>query len=138
MKKRNTFRKVAAWAGFLLMNGAIFGTALIVRNLGWLVGLFAESGAEAAFDFALIFEQTKDAQLSVPWFLSVLWGILFWILAFRCLAKVKNRPVSFLLMAALFLVLLGIALLSSLMLTRVNDIRFYDLLRKLLPLIGKL
>lgn len=138
MEKRNTFRNVAAWAGFLLMNGAIFGTALIVRNLGWLVGVFVESGTEAAFDFALIFEQTKTAQLSVPWFLSVLWGILFWILAFRCLAKVKNRPVSFLLMAVLFLVLLGIALLSSLMLTRVNDIRFYDLLRKLLPLIGKL
>ena len=138
MEKRNTFRNVAAWAVFLLMNGAIFGTALIVRNLGRLVGLFVESGTGAALDFALIFEQTKDAQLSVPWFLSVLWGILFWILAFRCLAKVKKRPVSFLLMAVLFLVLLGIALLSSLMLTRVNDIRFYDLLRKLLPLIGKL
>ena len=138
MEKRNTFRNVAAWAGFLLMNGAIFGTALIVRNLGRLVGLFVKSGTGAALDFALIFEQTKDAQLSVPWFLSVLWGILFWILAFRCLVKVKNRPVSFLLMAVLFLILLGIALLSSLMLTRVNDIRFYDLLRKLLPLIGKL
>lgn len=137
-KKSNTFRNIAVLAGVLIMNAPGFITMLLLRNLGGLVGRFVESGPDDKFDFAGIFAQTEDARLTVHWILPVLLGILFFIVVFRFFAGIERRAVGFALMLILFLILFGIALVCSLALTRVNDIRFCDLLAKLLPLLGKL
>lgn len=137
-KQGNTFRNTAVLAGFLIMNLPTLVTALLLRNLGWLIGRFVESGAGDELDFARIFEQLRDARLTMHWLLPALLGAVFFAVAFRCLTTIGNRAVRRALCVTLFLILLALAHVASLALTRVNGIRFCDLLGKLLPLIDKL
>ena len=137
-KQSNTFRNTAVLAGFLIMNLPTLATALLLRNLGWLIGRFVESEPGDKFDFARIFAQIRDARLTMHWILPALLGVVFFAVAFRCFATIGNRAVRRALSVTLFLVLLILALAASLALTRVNGIRFCDLLGKLLPLIDKL
>ena len=117
---------------------SIFTAVSVLRNLGGLVGALVESNADAAFDFARIFEQTKTAQIAPHWLLPLL---LFGIYAFavwRFSKKHKPSALRVILWSVLFILLLAVSFAFSLMLTRVNGIRFCDLLAELLPIIDKL
>ena len=124
-----------------LLGGAIlstFAAVLVLRNLGCLVGMFVDTDADAAFDFVRIFEHTTDAQIAPHWLFPLL---LFGVYAFalrRFLPRVKQSALHIILWTILFVLLLAVGFACSLMLTRVNDIRFCDLLAALLPVIGKL
>ena len=113
-------------------------TAWILRHLGFLVSLFAESGEGDKFDFAEIFRQTLDADLTIhPW-IPLLCGVLFWGAALGASVTIKGRVLRGGLCAAVWLLLFVTALIVCLALTRVNDIRFCHLLGKLIPLMDKL
>ncbi len=113
---------------------SVFAAVLVVRNLGGLVGMFIEADANAAFDFVCIFEQTKNAQITPHWFSPLL---LFGIYTFA-LWYFSPRTKHIILWIILFVLLLTVGFACSLMLMRVNDIRFCDLLAALLPVISKL
>ncbi len=116
----------------------IITSALILSNLGWLVGLFVESSSEDKFNFARIFEQTKDARLSLHCLLPIVLGVLFYIICFYLPQRIKNKGLYRFVKIFVFVLLLMVAIICALMFARVNDVRFCDLLSKLLPLIDKL
>ncbi len=124
-----------------LLGGMILSTlaaVLVLRNLGGLVGMLVEADADAAFDFARIFEQTKDARIAPHWLSPLLLFGAYAFALWRFSPRVKRSALHVILWGILFAVLLAVGFACSLMLTRVNDIRFCDLLAALLPVIGKL
>ena len=135
-KKGNS--AIAFFASAFISIVSIFTAATILRNLGWLLGNFVEPGVNDKFDFVRIFEQTKNAGLSIHCFFPILLGLLFLISNFYLFPKIKNKVSCITLAIFLFILLFIIAFVCSLLLTRVNGIRFCDLLYKLLPLIDKL
>lgn len=136
IKKRNY--AIASFISALIIVVSTLATTMILRNLDWLVGKFVEPGGDGKFDFVRIFEQTKEARLSVHWLFPLLLGLLFFIASLYLLTKIKRKAVRVILDIAVFFILLVAAFICSLLLTRINEIRFGDLLAKLLPLIDKL
>ncbi len=136
MKKRNY--AIALFTSVLIVIVSTFATAIILRNLGWLVEKFVETGANDKFDFVRIFEQTKRARLSVHWFIPMLSGILSFLTSHCLLKKIKNKAARITLNIVIFVILLAVSFVCSLLMTRVNGIQFVHLLEKLLPIIDKL
>ena len=116
----------------------IGAAAVIVRNLGWLIGRFIESDEGATYDFARIFEQTSDAELRFFVILPLLFGAIFGAVEIFAFSRVKRRGLRVVLRIVLFFLLFVASFLCSLLLCEVNGIRLCDLLGKLLPLIDKL
>lgn len=117
---------------------SIFAAVSVLRNLGGLVGRFVEANADAAFDFTRIFEQTKTAQIAPHWLLPLLLFGAYAFAVWRFSKKHKASVLCVILWSVLFILLLSVSFACSLMLTRVNDIRFCDLLAALLPIISRL
>ena len=117
---------------------SVFGAVSVLRNLGGIVGMLVEADADAAFDFARIFEQTKDASIAPHWLLPLLTFGAYALALLRFFRGAKRSAARFLLCAVPFVLLLAFGFACSLMLTRVNGIRFCDLLGALLPVIGRL
>ena len=122
----------------LISVGAIGLTACILRNLGFLVGLLVDSGEGDKFDFVAIFSQTQDAALSLHWIVPLLCGALFYGISVGLSVWIKKRPLRVALSTLAWSVVFLIAFICCLALTNVNDIRFCDLLQKLIPLLDKL
>ncbi len=123
---------------FLIATVPLFTASLLLRNLGRLVGNFIKAGDNDKFDFAVIFEQTRDAALSIHWLLPLILGVLFLFLSCCLFRRIKSKATVAVLRIALFVLFMAVAVALALMLTRVNGVRFCDLLMKLLPLIDKL
>ena len=124
-----------------LLGGTIlstFAAVLVLRNLGDLIGMFVEADADAAFDFVSIFEQTKNAQIAPHWLFPLLLFGTYAFALWRFSPIAKQSALHIILWTILFVLLLTVGFACSLMLTRVNDIRFGDLLAALLPVIGSL
>ena len=129
---------------FLLRFGCFFAAELaasaaavmILRRLGQILGGLLS--ADGDMDFAAIFAQTADAAIRPCWLLPLIVCAVFAALLFfdplkRC---AKGWRIAFWSVVTV-LFLLG-TLLGVLLLTRVNDIRFCDLLAALLPVLGAL
>jgi Cu/Ag efflux pump CusA len=116
----------------------IFSVALLLRNLGVIIAKFIPSDENAKFDFALIFEQLRDARLSLHWALPLVLAVLLGVLLFFAIKNIKSKLAFGVIAFFVFIILLLLSFVSSLMLTSVNGIRFCDLLSKLIVLIDKL
>ena len=105
----------------------LFLAALTLRSLGDIFGGLASLlGENTASTMCAIFSQTKHADLALHWFIPVLAAaLLFWLC---CRVHTKKGYLLCILCGILaFLVIY----LSALLLTRVNDIRFIDLVLSL-------
>ena len=111
---------------------------LFLRNLGFLIGLFVKSGAGSKFDFVQIFNQTKDAHLTVHFPIPLFCGIAFYFTYTKMITNIKSTPLRVASSIIIGVLLFTIALVACIALTRVNGIRFWQLLDKLLPLMDKL
>lgn len=137
-EKRSARRASAAIQTFFIVFTPLLLAFLILRNLGGIVGLFIESDADAKFDFACIFDQTRDAEITLAYLPVILLGCAFYALLRFLLPRLKSRALRIVLNMFAFAVVFVFAFLLALLLTRVNQIGFFDLLRELLPLIDKL
>ena len=115
----------------------MIGSSLILRNLDNILALVVDGGGDG-FDFVRIFAQTRDANLTLHWSIPILLGVAFLLTSLFGFSRIQKRSVRIALKIVLALFLLGAGLICALLLTRVNDIRFGDLLAKLIPLIDKL
>ena len=128
----------------LLVSSAVFVlssivfSSLLLKNLGIIIGAFVDSSEGDKFDFAEIFAQTSHARLSFHWILPLAFGLLFAFLCAFVFSKTENIKAQNAFCICVFLFLLVLSYLSCLLLTKVNGIRFFDLLYKLLPLIDSL
>ena len=123
---------------FLIAAVPVFTASLLLRRLGWLVSNFIKADDNDKFDFVGIFEQTKDAALSIHWLIPLLLSILFLFATCLLFQRIKNKAIRTTLSILSFSVFMTVAVVVALMFTRVNGVRFCDLLEKLLPLIDKL
>ena len=112
------------------------GAALTLKNLGGILSLFLESGGE--LDFVAIFSQLSDAHISPHWLLPLLLFAAFAALVYFVPPKGKLLPLWVTAYVLAELCLLTVCFILSLLLARVNDVRFLDLLRALIPVIGSL
>ena len=116
----------------------IFAVSLLLRNLGAIISKFIQSDENAKFDFALIFDQLRDARLSLHWALPVVSAVLLGVLLFFVFKNIKSRLAVGIIAFFAIIIFFILSFASSLMLTSVNGIRFCDLLSRLIPLIDKL
>lgn len=122
----------------LIVSVSMLFAVLVLRNLGSIVGLLVGSEGGGKFDFALIFSQTRDARLNIHWFFPCCFGVLFFSCQRYFFTNIKSKAVRVTLLALMLTLFIIIGSVVSLVLTRVNGIRFSDLLFKLIPLIDKL
>ncbi len=115
---------------------SVLAATLTLRNLGGILSLFLERGGE--LDFVAIFSQTKDALITPNWWIPLLLWTAFAVLLLFFPPKGSKKPLWIALYACGGVVLLLVSFALSLLLCRVNDVRFIDLLRALLPVIGSL
>lgn len=140
MRTRASTHPAALWASSALLIAAapVFASCLLLRELGRLVGLFVDAPAEDGLDFVRIFSQTRHARLTPHVLIPLVLCVLFSILCIYALSRIRRTAPRLTLLLLLLIVLSTVSLVCSLLLTRVNGIRFIDLLRQLLPLIDKL
>ena len=138
LKKINIKLVVGFLPSFFIATVPICIASFILRRLGWLVGTFIKAGDNDKFDFVGIFEQTKDAALSIHWLVPLLLSILFLFANHLLFKRIKNKAIGITLGIVLFSVFMMVAVVCALMFTKVNGVRFCDLLGKLLPIIDKL
>lgn len=114
-------------------------SVLTLKNLGEIVGIFlGGENTGGKFDFAKIFSGTEDEVIFPHFLLPLLFGGLFLAASLFLLSKIKSGALSISLHVLLFIILFSLSLVSSLLFSHVNGIRFFDLLRELIPLIDKL
>ena len=139
MKKYNIRKMLApALPPLVILILPIFAANLLLRNLGAILSIFLPSEENAKFDFSLIFEQLRDANILPHIWLPLLCAAGFGFLLFYVSKRVKNQIVISIIAIFACVVLFLFSFLSSFLLTSVNGIRFCDLLAKLIPLIDKL
>ncbi|MBQ7378073.1 MAG: hypothetical protein IJW70_00170 [Clostridia bacterium] len=127
------------WGMCLIIGGTLFSAvaaSLTICNLGSILSLFLESGGE--LDFVAIFSQLQDARIVPHLLLPLLLFAAYTALLFLVPPKGTRRAVRVTLYVLAGLVLLLVCFAISLLLTRVNDVRFIDLLRALIPMPGSL
>jgi hypothetical protein len=106
--------------------GLILAT-LTLRSLGDIfMGLSSLLGEDTATTMCAIFSQTKDAAIGLHVLIPLLCAALLFWLCYR--ADTRARMVLCILVAVLALL---VTYLSALFLSRVNDIRFIDLVLSL-------
>jgi hypothetical protein len=140
MTKKINIRKALSVVlpAFVSFTLSILAVSLFLCNLGTIIGAFIPSNENAKFDFARIFEQLRDASLSLHWALPLVCSSLLGILLFLVYKRIKSKLAIGVIAFFAFAVLFLLSFISSLMLTSVNGIHFCDLLSKLIPLIDKL
>ena len=123
MQNRKTMLTAGILSGGLLVTGLILAVVTL-RSLGdILLGLSAVLGEDTANTMGAIFSQIKDATLHIHILIPlVVAGGLFWLC--RSVRGCKGRILCGFCAFLAFLVIYA----SALLLTRVNDIRFIDLL----------
>jgi hypothetical protein len=126
------------WQAAALIVLPVLISSLLIRNLGYIVGLFVESGDDAKFDFAQIFMQTRDARLVPCLLIPIILALAFVIFDCFCISKINCRVTRLIVFSLTIALAFILSFAFSLMLTRVNGVRFFDLLAKLIPLIDKL
>jgi hypothetical protein len=136
--RKNILQLLPFLPGALIAVIAPMLAACFLWNLGPLMDSFIEFGEGSRFDFVQIFNQTRDAELTVHFGTPLLCGILFCIIRKLALVKINRKALRISLSAVLVTVLFVVATVFSLALTRVNGISFFSLLEKLLPLMDKL
>ena len=133
---------------------------LTLQNLGAILSLFVDTSGDQ-LDFVAIFAQTRDAALSPPWLLPLLLWTGFAAVLYFLPPKVdlasqsspedakmhRRRAIRFdsrsaTLKTVLYAVggtlLFPISYTLTLLLCQVNGVRFLDLLRALVPMLGSL
>ena len=113
-------------------------SSFLIGNLGNIIGALLPSNSGGEYDFALIFEQTKNARLSFPFAIPFALGGLFYLAVKYVFVNLRNLRVRRALNVVSCCLLLLISFIAVLLMTKVNGIRFCDLLYKLIPLIDKL
>ena len=116
----------------------MLAVALLLRNLGSVIAILFPSDENAGFDFPRIFEQLRDADLSLHWAIPLACAVGFGCLLFFVFKKIQCKLAAGIIVGFSFVILFLVAFLLSLMLTSVNGIRFGDLLSKLIPLMDEL
>ena len=135
--KKETIRRLAFAVGtaLLLTALAVLSACFLLRHLGGLIRLLPV-GEDAKELLAPIFDQLVSARLApkcvIPYLLLLLPSLLFWF----CLPKGKTRPFVFVLYLILCLVFLLLAFLFTVLFSKVNGVRLFDVLRSLLRLIS--
>lgn len=107
---------------------------LTLQNLGAILSLFVDTSGDQP-DFVAIFAQTRDAALSPPWLLPLLLWTGFAALLYFLPPKVALKTVLYAVGGTL---LFPISYVLTLLLCQVNGVRFLDLLRALVPMLGSL
>ncbi len=136
MKKRCLLCACISALGVLV---SVVLSVLILKNLGNIIGIFAESPTqEGEFDFAEIFSQTAPASISVHFTVPVLIFAAYGVLLARFFPKGR-----FLIPKACMWALYGIvcalaAFSACVLLSKVNGIRTIDVISSLLPMIEHL
>ena len=123
-------RKQMVMSGVLcsaLVALGLFLAALTLRSLGDIFGeLSSLLGENTASTMCAIFSQTKHADLALHWLIPALAAALLFWLCCRVHTKKGRVLCVFAGILAFFVIYL-----SALLLTRVNDIRFIDLVLSL-------
>ena len=139
MKKYNIRKMLpVALPSFAILTLSTLSTKLFLRNLGVILAMLLPADENAEFDFPLIFEQLRDASISLHLWVPLACAAGFGLLAFWVFKRGKNRIAGYITVPLSFITLFLVAFFSLLLLTSVNGIRFCDLLSKLIPLIDKL
>lgn len=107
---------------------------LTLQNLGAILSLFVDTSGDQP-DFVAIFAQTRDAALSPPWLLPLLLWTGFAALLYFLPPKAALKTVLYAVGGTL---LFPISYVLTLLLCQVNGVRFLDLLRALVPMLGSL
>ncbi len=107
---------------------------LTLQNLGAILSLFVDTSGDQP-DFVAIFAQTRDAALSPPWLLPLLLWTGFAALLYFLPPKTVLKTVLYAIGGTL---LFPISYVLTLLLCQVNGVRFLDLLRALVPMLGSL
>lgn len=115
----------------------VYAALLTLRNLGPILSRFLDTSGEE-LDLVAIFAQTADASIWPHWLIPLLLFTAFSCLLLRFPPKGRLMALWIALYVASGLALLAVCYAVSLMLTEVNGVRFFDLLRSLLPVIGSL
>ena len=130
MKRKHVIGIGAALAGTFL---SVLLAFLVLRHLGAIVGaLTGPSGGD--IDFARIFEQTRNAVITPHWLVPLMYCTAF--CAFTVSRPPRGWKIILRVLAGIFCFLL--AFVTALLMTRVNAIRFADLLLALIPMLGAL
>ena len=127
------------WGLSLIIGGTLLpalAASLTLRNLGGILGLFWEGGGE--LDFVAIFSQLQSAQIRPHWLIPLLLFTVFAVLLFFVPPKGKLSALWIAGYVVVGVLLLLICSVLSLLLSHVNDVRFIDLLRALIPMLGSL
>ena len=132
-------KKTLLCAGVLCVGTllSLLGAVLTLQNLGPILSLFMDTGGDA-LDFVAIFGQTRDAALSPPWLIALALWLGFAVLLHRLPPRSPRAWLGILLYAVGGVCLLGLSYTLSLLLCEVNGVRFIDLLRALIPMLGSL
>ena len=123
----------------LIIGGTLLpalAASLVLRNLGGILGLFLERGGE--LDFASIFSQLQNAQIRPHWLIPLLLFAAFAALLYFVPPRGKLYGLWVTAYVAAGLMLLFACSVLSLLLSHVNDVRFIDLLRALIPMLKSL
>ena len=123
----------------LIIGGTLLpalAASLVLRNLGGILGLFLERGGE--LDFASIFSQLQNAQIRPHWLIPLLLFAAFAALLYFVPPRGKLYGLWVAAYVAAGLMLLFACFVLSLLLSHVNDVRFIDLLRALIPMLKSL
>ena len=127
------------WGMSLILGGALLSAcaaAWTLRHLSSILGLFIESGGE--LDFVAIFSQLQDARIQPHLLLPLVLFAAFAALLYFMPPRGKLHGLWVAAYVAAGLVLLLICFVLSLLFSHVNDVRFLDLLRALIPMLGSL
>ena len=126
-------------AGILCLGTLLsIGLAMLtLQNLGAILSLFVDTSGDQP-DFVAIFAQTRDAALSPPWLLPLLLWTGFAAVLYFLPPKAPKAALKTVLYAVDGTLLFPISYMLTLLLCQVNGVRFLDLLRALVPMLGSL
>lgn len=135
--KKNKLRRLTGAAGeaVLLTALSVFAACFLLRHLGGLIRVLPV-GEDVKEILAPIFDQLISARITpkclVPFLLLLLPSLLFHF----CLPEGKTKPFVFILYLIILLTFLLLAFLFSVLFSKVNGVRLFDVLRSLLRLIS--
>ena len=133
-KKHHIVIFIASIAIVALIQVVVIG---LIRNLGSLISLLGplfDLNPKDVKQFSAIFAQLSNARIDPPFVVSILFGISFWGLL--SVQRPKHTAARVILRCIFGIVLFSVAVVTVFLLTNVNSIRFYDVLRSLLHVLS--
>lgn len=134
-QKRDIAFSIAGIVMTVLICAAVIG---LIRNLGYFISLLGPLFDLKAADikqFSAIFGQLSTARIDPPIALTIIFGFSFWWLLLS-IRRPRNAVARWVLICLLATVLFLIAVITVLLFTEVNSIRFYDVLQSLLQVLS--